>query len=257
MIRRYLLAVSLFFPTSLLAVPVATFDASSEVGFTISDPTMEIIVESSIFGTQLNTNGTGAGAIANSGNFGPAGDTPIPPPQIPIPPDFTWNTSASGEASSPSGSADIFSLIDGMLTITNPNDLTTDFTLSFTATLMAQIFTANTTYDSAIAFASIFIADETNSTTILDQFLEFDSSLLGAGTFPDPSNPLVTTVDLPISLATGQSITFSLALDANGIAATTPRPVQPPTIPEPGSVALLAAGLMGLFANRRRLPKFN
>jgi len=239
MLQRIILLLVLSFPSVLLAIPVASFDSSSSVGFSLSSTTgLDVEVGSTIFDELVDTTGTGVGSFANTGDVGP----------ILAPTGFSWFSSASGEVSSPFGEANVNSAIDGDLVITNSTTSTIFFDLTFSADLSADIFTTDVTYDSAIAYAAVFIENLDTGDFLMDDFVELDSLFSGVGSFSETPATFVSTST--ISLDAGKSASFYVELDVFGGADTIGRPVV--NVSEPGAFGLFALGGVALLLQRRR-----
>lgn len=234
MFVRVVFLLLLLFPFTLWAVPVASYNAETNVSYSVSDASLDVEASSFFFDDFTDTVGSGVANATGSGDAGPSSD-----------PAFSWFTTANGEVSELGGLADSYSLIDGELIVSNSSDSSIDATISFSAELFVEIFTDNPAFDWSLAFSSLYIEDDSGA-TVFDDFIELDTLFDGAGAI---SNNLLATVDVSVSLAAGESVSYFLALDAAGTAESLRQPVQ---VPAPTAFILMGLGLAAMGFTRRK-----
>ena len=238
-----LLLASSILATAVQAVPVASYNALSEVTFNVtSGPAnvddLLISIDSELIDSLQDSTGSG---VANAGsNSSDVFDTSAT--------SFTWDAFVNGSVEAPVGFSDAFAVVDGFLSLTNNSTSIVEF--EFVINLTNGIFTDDDMTDSAIAFAAALIDNDITGSNLFDDFIELDSVMDGEGDLPGSLGPITISQ----TLGAGESVDYFIALDVNGTAETDRPDIPPPTgVPTPGTLALLVIGMCGLACNRRRL----
>lgn len=197
----------------------------------------------------LTSAGTGTGSLAGSGDdlF-----------DLLIGDNTLLSAFADGNVIGSPGSVDGYYLSSAEFYFENTG--TADFTgsLTFDYALFATIFTASID-EAALAFSSLVIGferfnnegDTLTDAILIDQVIEFDSSLNGVGTFSDTITNVATST---FTIGVDESILYYFELDAAGFADTS----RVTTVSEPTTLAIFAMAIMcfGIrqYSNNRHSP---
>lgn len=234
-LKANVLVLSLLLPTLSFAIPVASYDTSVLVSYSVSSADLSVEASSSIYDDVLDVSGSGVASNSGSGDVGPSSDS-----------SFAWSAITSGEVSDSLGYADTTYAVEGELVLRNlSSEVFIDAEVTFFVDLFAEIFSVDATLDYALGYAELFIEDDSGN-AVYDDFLGFDSASDGTGLLSDSLSSLIITDS--VSISQNDSFTYYLSLEVTGWAETT----RSVAVPAPGTLALILIGLLGVgFAGSR------